>query len=84
MFRIIFSICLALIAADMTRWTAIQNTMARHRATNLNRVRSGQDAFAGYKFRTIPDNSKAAQNRRKSERNALQNHMLNSYRKRMF
>ena len=84
MFRIIFSICLALVAADMTRWTAIQNTMARHRATNLNRVRSGQGAFAGYKFRTIPDNSKAAQNNRKFERNALQNHMRNSYRKRLF
>jgi hypothetical protein len=84
MFKIIFYTCLALVAADMTRWTALQNTMARHRAINLNRVRSGQGAFAGYKFRKIPHNSKATQNRTKSKRNALQNHMRNSYRKRMF
>ena len=68
MFKIIFYICLALVGADI----------------NLNRVRFGEDAFAGYKIRTIPDNSKTAQNTRKSERNALQNHMRNSYRKRMF
>ena len=80
MFRIIFNICLAfrtLVAADMTGWTPIQNSAARHRALCLNRIRFGGDPFAGYKFRTIPDNSKAA-------RKALRNRMRNSYRKRMF
>ena len=86
----IFFICLVVVAADMTGWTRSQNSAARHRAISLNRIRFGEDTFAGYKLRTIPDkrkaaqdNSKAARDNIKAERNALRNHMRNSYRKRM-
>jgi hypothetical protein len=54
MVKIISSLCFALAASDMLSWNRALNSNRHHRAINLNRVRFGEEAFAGLTVRQLP------------------------------
>ena len=81
MFKIIFSLCIALVASDHLEWNRAMNHNSHHRATNLNRVRLGQKAFEGVTLRKLPKITVHDKNFSKIERKSLRNRMRRSYRK---
>ena len=89
MFKIIFTICITLVASDMLSWNGAMNSNRHHRATNLNRVRFGEEAFAGMKLRELPKKPAFSKKllekkffdkkKSKTARNSLRNSMRRSF-----
>jgi len=82
---------MTLVASDMLSWNRAMNSNRHHRATNLNRVRYGEEAFAGMKLRALPkkpvvDKKTPVFDKKKNKiaRNSLRNTMRRSFRRNLF
>ena len=81
MVKIISSLCFALAASDMLSWNRALNSNRHHRATNLNRIRFGEEAFAGATFRRLPKKTVLDKQKSKASRKSLRNRMRGSFRR---
>jgi hypothetical protein len=83
MVKIITSLCFALAASDMLSWNRALNSNRHHRATNLNRVRFGEEAFAGATFRKLPKTTVFDEEERKIGRKSIRKRMRESFRRKL-